>query len=84
MAGRERMDKALTIAQMQGKFKLCVLEDVGHIVQEDKPKETLNIIDDFIKTFKIPAKYKDVKPIVGKLGSQNPKIQKYEEYVEKF
>lgn len=78
------MDKALTIAQMQGKFKLCVIDDVGHIVQEDKPKETFDIIDNFIKTFRIHAKVADVKPIIGKLGSQNPKIQKYEEYIEKF
>ena len=78
------MDKSLTIAQMQGKFKLTTLEDVGHIVQEDKPKETFNIIDSFISTFKIPPKLSDIKLIVGKLGSQNPKIQKYEEYIEKF
>jgi len=26
------MDKELTIAHMQGKFKLCVLMDVGHAI----------------------------------------------------
>ena len=31
------MDKELMIAQMEGKFKLVVLENVGHCVQEDSP-----------------------------------------------
>ncbi len=79
LAGSERMDKELTIAQMQGKFKLCVINNVGHIVHEDNPKETYSIIDDFIKTFRIPGRIQDVKPIVGKLGNSSPSIKKYEE-----
>lgn len=35
LAGRDRMDTELTIAQMQGKFKLVLLPDVGHCLQED-------------------------------------------------
>ena len=35
LAGRDRMDTELTIAQMQGKFKLVILPDVGHCLQED-------------------------------------------------
>jgi protein phosphatase methylesterase 1 len=79
LAGCERMDKELTIAQMQGKFKLCVINNVGHIIHEDNPTETYHIIDDFIKTFRIPAKVKDIKPIVGKLGNSSPVTKKYEE-----
>jgi protein phosphatase methylesterase 1 len=37
LAGSERMDKDLTIAYMEGKFKMVVIEDVGHAIQEDKP-----------------------------------------------
>lgn len=37
LAGRDRMDTELTIAQMQGKFKLVILPDVGHCLQEDVP-----------------------------------------------
>ena len=37
LAGSERMDKDLTIAHMEGKFKMVVVEDVGHAIQEDKP-----------------------------------------------
>lgn len=32
LAGNERMDKELTIAHMQGKFKMVVVENVGHVV----------------------------------------------------
>ena len=79
LAGSERMDTDLTIAQMQGKFKLSVISNVGHIVHEDNPKATLDIISDFIKTFRITGKLKDLKPIVGKLGKPNPINKKYEE-----
>lgn len=39
-AEKERMDKELTIAQMQGKFKVVVIHNVGHSVQEDDYKAT--------------------------------------------
>ena len=32
-AERERLDNELIVAQMQGKFKLCILMHVGHSVQ---------------------------------------------------
>ena len=35
LAEKERMDKELTIAQMQGKFRATVLHNVGHYMQED-------------------------------------------------
>ena len=37
LAGSDRMDKELTIAHMQGKFKLVVVDNVGHVIQEDRP-----------------------------------------------
>lgn len=48
------MDKELTIAQMQGKFKLTVLHNVGHSVQEDDFKGTARMLYDFMKDFRIP------------------------------
>jgi protein phosphatase methylesterase 1 len=44
LAERERLDKELMIAQMQGKFKLSVLMDVGHSVQEDDFKGTAKLL----------------------------------------
>ena len=72
LAGIERMDKDLTIAQMQGKYKLSILRNVVHIMHEDKPEEVMKVIKDFITTFRITAKETEMKPIIGKLGNQDP------------
>jgi protein phosphatase methylesterase 1 len=40
LAERERMDKDLTIAQMQGRFRLVVLHETGHYMHEDDFKNT--------------------------------------------
>ena len=83
LAGIERMDKELTIAQMQGKYKLSILRDVGHIIHEDEPEKVMKIIDDFIKTFRITPQLSQMKPVVGKLGDQHPEapvLIKYDKY----
>ena len=72
LAGIERMDKDLTIAQMQGKYKLSIMRNVGHIMHEDKPDEAMKFINEFIHTFRITAKETEMKPIIGKLGNQDP------------
>ena len=72
LAGIERMDKDLTIAQMQGKYKLSIMRNVGHIMHEDKPDEAMKFIKDFVRTFRITAKETEMKPIIGKLGNQDP------------
>ena len=53
LAGSDRMDKELTIAQMQGKFKVEVVTDVGHVIQEDSPKKLATSFKDFVTTFHI-------------------------------
>ena len=72
LAGIERMDKDLTIAQMQGKYKLSIMRNVGHIMHEDKPEEAMKFVKEFIHTFRITAKETEMKPIIGKLGNQDP------------
>ncbi|EAL66587.1 protein phosphatase methylesterase 1 [Dictyostelium discoideum AX4] len=37
LAGTDRLDRELTIAQMQGKFQLILLPLCGHVIQEDVP-----------------------------------------------
>ena len=59
LAGSERMDKELTIAQMQGKFAMIVIENVGHVVQEDAPAKTAEQIQKFIEKYKFPFKYSE-------------------------
>ncbi|KAL7418315.1 Protein phosphatase methylesterase 1 [Cryptotrichosporon argae] len=37
LAGQERLDKELMVGQMQGKFQLEVMQNVGHYLHEDDP-----------------------------------------------
>jgi len=43
------MDKELTIAQMQGKFKLVVLDNVGHVIHEDQPRRVAEVFHQFLE-----------------------------------
>jgi pimeloyl-ACP methyl ester carboxylesterase len=38
LAGRDRLDDALTVAQMQGKFQAVLFPNAGHAVHEDEPE----------------------------------------------
>lgn len=49
LAGTDRLDKVLTIAQMQGRYQLVVLPDVGHCLQEDAPEKTAETLIEFWK-----------------------------------
>lgn len=49
LAGTDRLDKDLTVGQMQGKFQLVVLGNVGHCLHEDSPKEAADNIKTFIE-----------------------------------
>ena len=72
LAGVERMDKELTIAQMQGKYMLSVVRHVGHVIHEDNPEKAREQIQNFIDTFHISGKLEDMKPIVGVYGENAP------------
>nr|CAD1824578.1 unnamed protein product [Ananas comosus var. bracteatus] len=48
LAGTDRLDRALTIGQMQGKFQMVVVRHTGHALQEDAPEEFASYILNFI------------------------------------
>lgn len=48
LAGIDRLDKTLTIGQMQGKFMMKVLPKCGHAVHEDVPEQVARAIGDFL------------------------------------
>lgn len=73
------LDTPLTIAHMQGKFKLIVKNNVGHFIHEDDPKGFYDLLKDFVHVFQIVGKVKDIKKITSKLGDQT-KIIKYVEF----
>ncbi|KAJ3217442.1 hypothetical protein HDU67_007912 [Dinochytrium kinnereticum] len=65
LAGTDRLDKPLTIAQMQGKFQMVVYPECGHSVHEEEPEKFARLLIEFykrnqrnivIKRFPIPLK----------------------------
>lgn len=48
LAGTDRLDRTLTIGQMQGKFQMVVVRNTGHAIQEDVPDEFANLVLNFI------------------------------------
>lgn len=55
LAGVDRLDKELMVAQMQGKFQMQVLSSVGHIVHEDAPDRVAENIASFLARNRIIA-----------------------------
>ncbi|KAG9456866.1 hypothetical protein H6P81_001374 [Aristolochia fimbriata] len=53
LAGTDRLDKSLTIGQMQGKFQLVVVRNTGHAIQEDVPDEFASLVLNFISRNRI-------------------------------
>ncbi|KAH9891472.1 protein phosphatase methylesterase 1 [Xylariomycetidae sp. FL2044] len=47
LAGTDRLDTALTIGQMQGKYALQVFPEAGHFIHEDLPEKTAVSLVDF-------------------------------------
>lgn len=53
LAGVDRLDKDLTIGQMQGKFQMQVLPQSGHAVHEDAPEKVADILATFMARYKV-------------------------------
>ncbi|KAL9105125.1 MAG: hypothetical protein Q9163_000043 [Psora crenata] len=49
LAGTDRLDKELTIGQMQGKYQLQVIPEAGHFVHEDCAEKTAGYVAEFVK-----------------------------------
>jgi len=53
LAGADRLDKVLTIGQMQGKFQMILNPAAGHAVHEDAAEETAAAVRNFLKRFRV-------------------------------
>lgn len=49
VAGVDRLDRALIIAQMQGKFQYMLIPEAGHSIAEDQPEKTAKCIVEFLR-----------------------------------
>lgn len=65
LAGTDRLDRSLTIGQMQGKFQMIVLRHTGHVIQEDVPDELARVILSFIS-----------RNYIGASGVQIPRVHR--------
>lgn len=72
LAGSERMDKELSIAQMQGKFGMIVVRECGHVIQEDQPQQVATHILNFFGKLRLKPKYEEVTYIVNASGVKIP------------
>ena len=70
LAASDRMDKELTIAQMQGKFMMVVIDNVGHVIQEDRADETARTFKQFVDKFRISPSVKAQMVITTISGKQ--------------
>ncbi|XP_063058654.1 protein phosphatase methylesterase 1 [Engraulis encrasicolus] len=61
LAGVDRLDKDLTIGQMQGKFQMQVLPQCGHAVHEDAPDKVADALANFMVRHKFTV-FKDGFP----------------------
>ncbi|MEW5312924.1 MAG: hypothetical protein WDW38_004522 [Sanguina aurantia] len=53
LAGTDRLDKVLTIGQMQGKFQMVLLPQAGHAIHEDEPVKTADALLAFLRRFRV-------------------------------
>eukprot|EP00890_Picochlorum_soloecismus_P002933 jgi/Picsp_1/3640/NSC_06477-R1_protein phosphatase methylesterase 1-like len=53
LAGTDRLDTTLMVAQMQGKFQMVLVSKAGHAVHEDEPQEVASTLYQFIKRYKL-------------------------------
>lgn len=49
IAGPDRLDKPLTIGQMQGKFQMEIFPECGHLMNEDAPEKIATTLNTFYK-----------------------------------
>jgi protein phosphatase methylesterase 1 len=53
LAGVDRLDRDLTVGQMQGKFQMHVIPKSGHAVHEDAPEQVADCIASFLVRHKL-------------------------------
>ena len=62
LAGVDRLDKDLTVGQMQGKFQMQVLPAVGHTVHEDSPDKVAEVLATFLVRNKLATATEAFQP----------------------
>ncbi|KAF5188476.1 phosphatase methylesterase [Thalictrum thalictroides] len=72
LAGTDRLDRSLTIGQMQGKFQMVVVRHTGHAIQEDVPDEFASLVLNFIARNRIGPNGVEIPGLGWKKQKQPP------------
>ncbi|EEF36892.1 Protein phosphatase methylesterase, putative [Ricinus communis] len=72
LAGTDRLDRTLTIGQMQGKFQMVVVRHTGHAIQEDVPDEFATLIVNFISRNRIGPHGVEIPGLCRPLQASQP------------
>lgn len=59
VSGLDRLDKQMTIGQMQGKFQLHIMSCCGHCVHEDAPDQVAAAIAQFLVRYQLTVPLED-------------------------
>lgn len=62
LAGVDRLDRNLTVGQMQGKFQMQILPQAGHAVHEDVPEKMAEVMATFLIRNKFAVAKEDFLP----------------------
>ncbi|MQM07354.1 hypothetical protein Taro_040184, partial [Colocasia esculenta] len=68
LAGTDRLDRPLTIGQMQGKFQMVVVRNSGHAIQEDVPEEFASLVLNFVSRNRIGPNGVEI-PVLRRQGN---------------
>ncbi|GLT32957.1 hypothetical protein SLA2020_075840 [Shorea laevis] len=71
LAGTDRLDRPLTIGQMQGKFQMVVVRHTGHAIQEDVPDEFAVLVLNFISRNRIGPHGVEIPSVRGPMQLQS-------------
>ncbi len=63
LAGVDRLDRDLTVGQMQGKFQMIVLPKVGHALHEDSPLKVAEAVATFCTRNKLTTAKISFQPV---------------------
>lgn len=63
LAGVDRLDRELTVGQMQGKFQMQVLPQAGHAVHEDVPEKMAEVVAFFLTRNKFAEAKDNFQPV---------------------
>ena len=55
---------------MMGKYRMIVIDNCGHVIQEDQPVKVADVFIEYITTFKIPVRHSEQMYVTSVSGKK--------------